>query len=1101
MMRCVNCGSEIGDAARFCGGCGAMLATTHAERRERRVISVLFCDLVGFTSRAEALDVEDVDQFLSSYHQLLRRTLERHGATVEKFIGDAVMAVFGAPRAHEDDAERAVRAALAIQAAVADVRRGGEDVRVRVGVTTGEALVAFDADPATGEGMTSGDVVNTAARLQAAAPPDGVLVDERTYRQTRAAVVYRASEPVSAKGKRDLVPTWRAVEPRTRIQDRGGGDQVALVARAEELERLDAICAESRERQAVRLVTLVGPPGIGKTRLVEELGRRSDVVWRSGRCLAYGDGVSFWPLSEIVTSEAGILGSDTPDQSRARLEHATASVMDDADERAWVMRHLEPLIGLRPHRTAARGGDEVAEAFAAWRRYLEALARRSPLVVVFEDVHWADDGLVSFIGTLASRITDAPLAVICTTRPELLDRPGGWMAAQPNTHTLVLAPLDQDETRLLVGRLLDEAPLPDAVRDELVERAEGNPLYAGEYVRMLKDQGVLVRGATGWRLDATPEQAPESVQAIIAARLDTLDTPERQFIADAAVIGRTGFLGTVCALGGASPWQADEVLHQLEQKQLVQRRGRSTVAGEVEWSFAHALIQDVAYRQIRRAERAERHERAGAWFDGLSGGRGHTAQLRAHHYAAALALRSAVGQDTSGLVPVARAAFADAGRHGLAVAAYPAAAAHLDAALALTPETDPDRRRLVLDQATAHQRAGTATELLLRDAVDAQASAGDWAAAADACVLLAFWLGNAVRDAEADEVVARGLAYASRGAHTHAESQLAAMQVRGLLGEGDAAAALALTEAILRRADQAGDETGRAVMLGVHGEAIFSTSGDAGGLAELSDAAHTLARLGHPAAPIVQHNLAELLVGWGDYEAAGKARQDAHASATRTGQAFEIAFTRVGLAEAAYDAGEWDDALDLVGDIPSHPSEHAASYARWVRGRILVGRGDLETAAADADFIRAAAGEDREALIAATTLRTLALQASIEESDVVVAAAEPLAVWREMRGGLPSACVVCELCRIPALRPLLGEAAAMLPSWSPWHQALTASAAGRDRDAALIFAGIGARMLEAAALSAAAAAGDAAAGEAARRLYEQAGATFYANRVPIGSRD
>jgi predicted ATPase/class 3 adenylate cyclase len=1077
-----------------------MLATSGAGRRERRVISVLFCDLVGFTGRAETLDVEDVDQFLSSYHQLFRRTLERHGATVEKFIGDAVMAVFGAPRAHEDDAERAVRAALSIQVALADLRDGGEDVHVRVGITTGEALVAFDTDPATGEGMTSGDVVNTAARLQAAAPPDSVLVDERTHRLTRAAIRYHAAEPVVAKGKREPVPAWHAVETRTPVHGRRPADKVALVARTDVLERLEAVCAESRDRRSVRLMTLVGPPGIGKSRVVEELRSRSDAVWRSGRCLAYGDGVSFWPLSEIVTSEAGVLDSDTPDQGRAKLERATAAVLDDADERAWVLRHLEPLIGVRPHGTASGGGDETAEAFAAWRRYLEALAQRTRLVVVFEDVHWADEELVSFIGTLASRITDAPLAIVCTTRPELLDRPGGWMAAQPNAHTLVLAPLDPDETRLLVARLLDEAPLPRAVREALVERAEGNPLYAGEYVRMLKDQGLLVRGAAGWRLDAPPEHAPESVQAIIAARLDTLDTQQRRFIADAAVIGRSGFLGTVCALGGQSPWQADEVLHQLEQKQLVQCRGRPTVAGEVEWSFAHALIQDVAYRQIRRADRADRHERAGAWFDALAGGRGHTAQLRAHHYGAALALRRALGQDASKLEPSAQAAFADAGRQSLAVAAYPAAAAYLDAALELTPNVAPDRRRLVLDHATAHHRAGTATETLLRDAADTQVSADDWAGAAAACALLAFWLSNAARDNDADEVIARGLGYASRGVHTHAESQLAAMRVRGLLSEGDTAAALTLAEAVMRRAEQAGDEAGRAVMLGVHGEVLVATRGDASGLTRLSEAAETLARLAHPDAPIVQHNLAELLVGWGDYRASRQVRRDAHTSATRTGQAFEIAFTRVGLAEAAYDAGEWDEAVDLVGAIPSHPSEHAAAYARWVRGRILVGRGDFETAAADADFIRAVAGEDREALIAATTLRTLALQASTEESEIVAAAAEPLAVWREMHGSLPSASVVCELCRIPALRPLLGDAAAMLPSWSPWHQALAASAAGRDRDAAVIFAEIGARMLEAAALAAAAAAGDATAAEAARRIYEQTGATFYASRIPVGSR-
>ena len=366
MSVCPVCGQENPAAARFCNACGAAL-TSEPAREERKVVSVLFADLVGFTSRAEALDPEDVRALLAPYWERLRGELEQRGGTVEKFIGDAVMALFGAPVAHEDDPERAVRAALAIR----DWASEEDDLQVRIAVNTGEALVLLGARPGDGEGMAAGDVVNTAARLQAAAPVNGILVGETTYRATRETIEYAEHEPVAAKGKAEPIPVWEALEARSRF----GSD------------------VEQRT-----LLPLVGVPGIGKSRLVAELfaslrAGTELMYWRQGRSLPYGDGVSFWALVEMVKAQAGIRENDPEADAEAKLL-ASIEALVSADEREWVVEHLLPLLGL--------GGEapRYGESFPAWRRYFERLAEQRPLILVFEDLHWADDGLLDFVDHL-----------------------------------------------------------------------------------------------------------------------------------------------------------------------------------------------------------------------------------------------------------------------------------------------------------------------------------------------------------------------------------------------------------------------------------------------------------------------------------------------------------------------------------------------------------------------------------------------------------------------------------------------------------------------------------------------------------------------------
>ena len=566
------------------------------------MVTVLFADLVGFTARSEKLDPEDVRALLAPYHAHLRSELERFGGTVEKFIGDAVMALFGAPASHEDDPERAVRAALAIRDWA---REQGDELQVRIAVNTGEALVALDARPSEGEAMAAGDVVNTAARLQAAAPLNGILVGEQTYRATSEVFDYSKAEPVVGKGKSEPIPVWEALEARSRFGvDVSRRADTPLVGRGREQELLVSTLGRVREERSPQLVTIVGVPGIGKSRLVLELFRAVEedpefVTWRQGRSLPYGEGVTFWALAEIVKAEAGILENDTPEQAEEKLVRTVAQLGSDASERQWLERHLRPLAGVAEEEPTG-----AAEGVAAWRRFLEALAEERPLVLVFEDLHWADASLLEFVDQLVERVSGVPLLVLATARPELLQRRPGWGGGKANALSISLSPLSDEDTARLVQALL-ERPLLDAQTQEaLLGRAGGNPLYAEQYARVLLERGDL-------------SELPETVQGIIAARLDALSEDEKQLLQDAAVVGKVFWMGAVEAVGSVTRTQAEELLFALERKEFLGRSRVSSVAGESEFVFRHLLIRDIAYGQIPRAARSLKHRHAAAWIESL----------------------------------------------------------------------------------------------------------------------------------------------------------------------------------------------------------------------------------------------------------------------------------------------------------------------------------------------------------------------------------------------------------------------------------------------------------------------------------------------------
>jgi class 3 adenylate cyclase/tetratricopeptide (TPR) repeat protein len=703
---CPNCAKELPGDFPFCPFCAVPLGeTSPSVREERKVVSVLFCDLVGFTAASEHADPEDVRARLRPYHAQLQRVIESHGGTVEKFVGDAVMAVFGAPVAHEDDAERAVRASLRILEAIEELNRGDEKLQfqVRVGINTGEAVVALGAHPERGEGFVTGDVVNTASRLQGIAPVNGVAVSEATFRQTERGFTFARLEPVTVKGKTEPLQVWQALAARARF----GADVIRtsatpLVGREFERSLLITTFERAATQRSCQLVTIVGEPGVGKTRLCTELfayieQRPGLVRWRQGRCLPYGEGIAFWALGEIVKAECGILESDSPETALSKLDEAIAP---DEPDRAWLKARLTPLVGA--------GGEPAAqeESFTAWRRFLEGLAAQNPTVLVVDDLHWADEPMLAFVEYLADWSTGVPLLLLCTARPELHEKHPTWAAGLRNAQTINLAPLSDEETAILIALLLRRTVLPSATQRALLDRAGGNPLYAEEFVRLLSDRNLL-----GDSLEEV--LLPDSVQALIAARLDTLSVERKSLLQDAAVIGKVFWAGALAAMGERDLRDVELALHELVRKELVRPARSSSMQGEQEYGFWHLLVRDVCYAQIPRSSRAARHRGAAAWIERHAGDRvDDLSDVLAYHYTQALELARAAGEEhyLPELEAAARRFLTRAGERALPIDVA-SAEASFARALELTPVDHPERAVLLERWADAAQQQGRLAEV------------------------------------------------------------------------------------------------------------------------------------------------------------------------------------------------------------------------------------------------------------------------------------------------------------------------------------------------------------------------------------------------------
>jgi class 3 adenylate cyclase len=577
-------------------------ASAPALAEERKIVTVLFVDLVGFTARSEQLDPEDVRAIQAPYFARVRGAIESFGGTVEKFIGDAVMAVFGAPVAHGDDPERAVRAALATLE--------GVDLDVRIAVNTGEALVSVAANPAQGEGIVSGDVVNTAARLQSAAPVNGILVGEETYRATRTTIAYEEAEPVLAKGKQQPVPVWRALGPRA---DLGASATVTvpMLGRASELETLLGIWERVVSDRRPQLVTVFGPAGIGKSRLSSEFTkavqqREGRVVW--GRSLPYGEVTPYGAFASQVKQVARMFDSDPPEEAAAKLERATSDLLDG--DAAEVASHIGMLIGVG-HEGGV--GDRQTLFYSA-RRFVEGLAAGQPTVLIFEDIHLAAASMLDLLETLASRVRDVPLLLLTQARPELLSERPAWGGGLPTYTTLQLEPLSPDDSADLARRLFDAAGAAGKESAPLAETAEGNPLFLEE----------LVASVAEGRGDA--RDLPTNIRGIVAARIDALPKREREALLDAAAVGKVFWPG---ALGETS----SETLDALEGRDMIRRDPISRLgSGHPQFAFKHQLIREVAYGTLPRARRRERHEAIALFLEEAVPDTGDVAPALAHHW-------------------------------------------------------------------------------------------------------------------------------------------------------------------------------------------------------------------------------------------------------------------------------------------------------------------------------------------------------------------------------------------------------------------------------------------------------------------------------------
>jgi class 3 adenylate cyclase/tetratricopeptide (TPR) repeat protein len=926
VQTCSNCGRESPEGFEFCPYCGTPFQAARRAAQERKVVSVLFADLVGFTARSDRADPEDVRAALTPYHARVKKEVERFGGTVEKFIGDAVMAVFGAPVAHEDDAERAVRAALRIPEAVAELNEATPslELSVRVAVNTGEALVSLAARPEAGEAIVAGDVVNTASRLQQVAPVGGVVVGAATQRATSHAVDYEPLEPVVVKGKAEPLPIWRAVQARSRYGVDWEGVRAPLIGREDDLGLLERTFVRTLRESSVQLVTVVGEPGVGKTRLVREFFRLVDdrpdlTYWRQGRCLAYGENVTFWALGEIVKAQAGILESDEPDQASRKLAEAVAGVIDDASERGWIASRLAPLIavGAEP---AGEGGRE--ESFAAWRRFLEAVASMHSLVLVVEDLHWADPALFAFLEHLVEWAVDVPLMVVCTARPELFEVQPGWGGGKRNSTTISLSPLSDQETARLIAALLEQAVLPAATQAELLERAGGNPLYAEEFVRMLVDRGILVREERAWQIDPDAEiPMPESVQSLIAARLDTLAPDRKALVYDAAVIGKVFWPGALAAMGGRDEGAVHEGLHDLTRQELVRRDRRSSVEGQVEHAFWHALIRDVAYGQIPRAERAAKHRAAARWIEGLGGDRvTDHAEFLAHHYTQAVELARAAGGLGDGEV----GELEEQARRFLVMAADRAAG--LDAlravdlfqrALALFPAEHPERPSVLVRAVDAAFGVLPLSEVVAtyEEAIEGFRRQGDSGGAGDAMAKLSVVVWGQGDSARAMELVVEAVRLLEpEGTGPRLAHAYAALGARLILA-GRPEESLPWAERALELAEPLDLPAVASRAHQVRGMARCSL-GDLEGQADLREGV----RLGHVSGNSQETSNAYLNLSFFQWLTEGPAvalatHREAIDFCTRRGRIAQREWAVGETCWFLFDLGEWDEVLDVAADI------------------------------------------------------------------------------------------------------------------------------------------------------------------------------------------
>ena len=744
---CPSCGAANEPGMRFCGACAQPLDEQTASSQhvpepgtpasERRLVSVLFADLVGFTTLSESRDAEDVREILSRYFDICRRLIALYGGTVEKFIGDAVMAVWGAPVATEDDAERAVRAALDLVAAVSALGDElGAPLRARAGVLTGEAAVTLGA---MGEGMVAGDLVNTASRVQAAAEPGSVYVGEATRRASERSVAYESAGEHPLKGKTETLPLWRALRVVSGVggQLRSHGLEAPFVGRDRELRRIKELFHACADEGRAHLVSITGIAGIGKSRLGWEFYKYVDGIveqiwWHRGRCLAYGEGVAYWALADMARMRCRIAEDEPAPSARRKLEETLRELLLDEGERRFVEPRLAQLLGLGDTESSDR-----QDLFAAWRLFFERLSDSNPVVLLFEDLQWADSSLLDFIEYLLEWSRSHPLFVVTLARPELHERRPGWGAGQRNFTSFYLEPLPEDAmTELLAGLV---PGLPDGLRAQILARAEGVPLYAVETVRMLLDRRALIREGDVYRPTGDFEtlEVPETLQALIAARLDGLGDTERRLLQVAAVLGKTFTGPSLAAVSGLAELELEPLLAGLVRKEVLSIHADPRSPEHGQYGFLQDLVRRVAFDTLARRDRKQLHLAAAERMMGVSGGEEELAEVIASHLLSAFeAIPDA--DDAGELQARAADALVNAGERAASLGAATEARRYFERAARLVANDDA-RARLV---ARAGEMAHNASEpgeaqVLLEEAHAAFTALGDVRGAARVTSLLA----------------------------------------------------------------------------------------------------------------------------------------------------------------------------------------------------------------------------------------------------------------------------------------------------------------------------------------------------------------------------
>jgi class 3 adenylate cyclase len=700
MSACAACGKDNPIEAAFCLACGTALEES-SRAETRKTITVVFADVTGSTALGEQLDPEALRQVMGRYFAEARAALEHHGGTVEKFIGDAVVGVFGIPQQHEDDAVRAVRAAAELHDRMRNVSAeleasSGLRLEVHTGVNTGKVVAG---DLAEGAPFASGDAMNIAARLEQAAEPGEILLGELTYMLVRDAVRVEPSGPLTLKGKTKPVPAWRLIEVDPSLPGLARRFDAPLLGRQAELGLLEEAFANAVAQPCCELVTVFGQAGIGKSRLTREF--LSDLEDRAtvlrGRCLPYGEGVTFWPLAEALRAAAGIVDEDSSVDARSKIRALLADP-DDVAERELIVERVAGALGLQ-----AEAAGAVQETFLALRRFFEVLARERPLVLVFDDIHWAEPTFLDFLEYLAGWTRGVPLLVLCVSRPELAELRPGWSTSSEFQRSVTLGPFSEEQSSRFIENLLSGSKLDEDVAARISSAAEGNPLYLEEFVRMLRDEGLLRRdnGRMVVQGDLASLPLPASIDGVLAARLDLLDGAERGVIERASVIGKIFWWGAIAALSpeAVRPSVGSHLQTLVRREFLLP--DASTFAGEDGFRFSHILVRDAAYDSIPKLSRAGLHATFADWLERAAGERlAEYEEIVGYHLEQAYRFETELGKSdarTRELGESASARLASAGRRAAQRADMRAAALLLERAAELAPQDQAARMDVLLD--------------------------------------------------------------------------------------------------------------------------------------------------------------------------------------------------------------------------------------------------------------------------------------------------------------------------------------------------------------------------------------------------------------------